>query len=81
MSYLPWEKALSSSALPARESLFLVVCFIGVSHILDFSFFALDFFPHGFGNMGDIRFIAQGVAWVEVVGVEVKKGQIVGSGL
>lgn len=31
--------------------------------------------------MGYIRFIAQGIASVEVVGVEVKKGQVVGSGL
>lgn len=80
MSHPPWEEGLSSSALPARESLFLVVCFIGVSHILDF-FFALDFFPHSFGNMGYIRFIAQGIALVEVVGVEVQKVQVVGSGL
>lgn len=78
--HLPWEECLSSSALPARKSLFLVVCFIGVSHILDF-FFRLGFFPHGFGNMGYIRFIAQGIALVEVVGVEVKKRQVVGSGM
>lgn len=81
MSHPPREEGRSSSALLARESLFLVVCLTGVSHILDFFFSPWICFPHGFGNMGYIRFIAQGVALVEVVGAEVKKGQVVGSGL
>lgn len=44
--------------------------FIGVSHILDF------LFPHSFGNIGYIRFTAQGIALVVVVGVGLKKGRV-----
>lgn len=46
------------------------MCFISVSHILDFFLCVrLGFsFPHGFGNMGHIRFIAQSIALVVEVG-------------
>lgn len=78
----PLKRGRFQLAPPARESLFLAVCFISISHILDFFFFlALVFFfsPYGFGNMGHIRFIAQSIALV--VGVGMERGQVFGSGL
>lgn len=58
------------------------MCFIGVSHILDFFFFfALDFFPSRLWKYGLHKVYCTRRSLVEVVGVEVKKGQIIGSGL
>lgn len=77
---MPWEEGLSSSALPARESLFLVVCFIGVSHILDF-FFCLGFFSSRLWKYGLHKVYCTRRSLGGSGGVEVKKGQVVGSGL